>query len=336
MYFEIRKGNRKKEKNTNLAGPLRPNSLTLGAGRAAPGSSCTAPPPSLCFSHLVSLSPFHSSLSPLASLSQDASPLALPRPRPHGRAQATRPTPAQAVQPDRPSARLATPTCRPPEPHPHLDAPATAASACPKAASNRTRAAMPRSPICAAPDPSRTTTRTRLPRRPSRPRRRRATNRLASSVPCLRVMELSLRSLLPPHVHPPLKSTPLMAMKHPRRPLLSLPLSIKPQPSPTLSLPQARSLLSVLSPSPFAVVKFVAGPSAQHLDGAPPAFKPLPTSCPAHCQTVRVHPLFTGARPCLRAVRCSPSMGPHRSSRTTVRTHRRNYAVHRRSDHAAH
>jgi hypothetical protein len=48
-----------------------------------------------------------------------------------------------------------------------------------------------------------------------------------------------------------------------------LPLSIKPQPRSSLSLPQARSLLSVLSPSPFVVVKFVAGPSAQHLVGAP-------------------------------------------------------------------
>jgi hypothetical protein len=74
-----------------------------------------------------------------------------------------------------------------------------------------------------------------------------------------RVMELSLRPLLSPHVHPPLKSTPLMTMKHPRRPLLSLPISIKPQPSSLLLPAQPRSLFSRL-PRSRSVVRLSSPP----------------------------------------------------------------------------
>ena len=51
----------------------------------------------------------------------------------------------------------------------------------------------------------------------------------------------------------------MAAMKHPTTSALPPFPSIKPQPSSFLSLPQARSLLSVLSPSSLAAVKFVAG-----------------------------------------------------------------------------
>jgi hypothetical protein len=51
-------------------------------------------------------------------------------------------------------------------------------------------------------------------------------------------------------------------LSQPRRPLLSLSLLYKLDAEPSLSLPQARSPLSVLFPSPFAAVKFVAGPFA--------------------------------------------------------------------------
>jgi hypothetical protein len=54
-----------------------------------------------------------------------------------------------------------------------------------------------------------------------------------------------LPPLLPPHVHPPLRSTPLMAMKH-LDDLCSPSLSIKSQPSPLLLPARARSLFSRL------------------------------------------------------------------------------------------
>ena len=82
-----------------------------------------------------------------------------------------------------------------------------------------------------------------------------------------RVMELSLRPLLPPHVHPPLRSTPLMAMKHPDD-LCSPSLSIKSQPSPLLLPARARSLFSRLPRSRSVVRRssplFVAGVRPRH------------------------------------------------------------------------
>jgi hypothetical protein len=84
----------------------------------------------------------------------------------------------------------------------------------------------------------------------------------------------------------------------------------------------------------LAAPKTPAAPSAHPQQCHAYAVEPLPTPCPARRRTVRVHPLFTGAPPVL--ARRSPSVEPHRSSRPIVRTHRRNYAVRRRHDHAAH
>jgi hypothetical protein len=136
-----------------------------------------------------------------------------------------------------------------------------------------------------------------------------------------------LPPLLPPHVHPPLRSTPLMAMKHPDD-LCSLSLSIKSQPSPLLLPARARSLFSRLPRSRSVVRRssplFVAGVRPCHrspprrlwrLTGArcsspelvftvrvsPPEFHPRSTTialvpCPPnHFLLVDVHP-FARAR----------------------------------------
>jgi hypothetical protein len=80
-----------------------------------------------------------------------------------------------------------------------------------------------------------------------------------------------------------------------------LPLSIKAQPSPCPSRCPSSLLVLALS----RVHAAPQPPRPDHLDGAPPAVKPLPTRCPARHRTVRIHLLFTGAPPVL-ARRCSP------------------------------
>jgi hypothetical protein len=80
----------------------------------------------------------------------------------------------------------------------------------------------------------------------------------------LRVIGTSMHPLLPPSIQAP--GMPLMAMKHPRRPLLSLPLSIKPKPSFSLLPPTAK-----LSSSPSSL-------SLSHIS-CPPSVEPRRSSC---------------------------------------------------------
>jgi hypothetical protein len=81
-----------------------------------------------------------------------------------------------------------------------------------------------------------------------------------------------------------------------------LPLSIKAQPSPCPSHCPSSLLVLALS----RVRAAPQPPRPDHLDGAPPAVKPLPTRCPARHRTVRIHLLFTGAPPVLARRRSPP------------------------------
>ena len=96
-----------------------------------------------------------------------------------------------------------------------------------------------------------------------------------------RVMELSLRPLLPPHVHPPLRSTPLMAMKHPddlcSPSLYKVPAEPSPSPcSSSLSLLAPPSLSQCSSPEFTAVRRRSSTTPSQ---SAPPSVETHRSSC---------------------------------------------------------
>jgi hypothetical protein len=128
--------------------------------------------------------------------------------------------------------------------------------------------------------------------------------------------------------------TPLLAIKHPGRPFISLPSSIKwtPEPSPSPCL----SLLSILAPSSlsqysspeFVLTVHIPGQSSTRtLAHTAPAVEPLPARAAAQPLAVVPH-------------RSSPTSSAIRGTSvefvTAIQTHRRSFAVRRRHDRAAH
>jgi hypothetical protein len=285
--------------------PSRPPPASLAAAATPctlppPGSLSTLLSPSLCSHSPAGPSPATRSTDTRSSLRPPcpaprppliplSSPLLSPSECPSRPSRARPDYPCtRAVQPERP---LATPTPSTPAPsstllpRPHQDV------AKPTPCAPNTTGPEPLRPTALRHSPSPDRLRSRQDRRNQpKPLHPRSSPHLAAPAPtvlfcvngvyCVHFLSLPHYSLSP--LMAAMKIRPPLSLRGSLSLSLLYKLDAKPSPSPCPNSP-SRSLLSVLSPSPFAVMKFVIGPSA------------------SVCRSTELHP-------CLRAVRRSPSV----------------------------
>jgi hypothetical protein len=121
---------------------------------------------------------------------------------------------------------------------------------------------------------------------------------------------------------------------------LSYPLSINWSRTSLQAIPSSPRCPSLLADKPPSAIHrsqrhCTRNSPAQHPDTRSPAARP-PSSPYSRRARRRHYPRSTPATVPTPFVDRPPSVEPHRNSRPTVRTHRRNYAIRRRRDHAAH